>query len=105
MKITGLRSMWFALALTMAFAVGHISGAHFNPAVSFGLWAGGRFPAGDLLPYIAAQVVGAVAAAGVLYVIASGATAPRNVTTPRLRATPPVRAVHSATSSRTSSPS
>lgn len=59
--------------LTMAFAVGHISGAHFNPAVSFGLWAGGRFPASDLLPYIAAQVVGAIAAAGVLYVIASGA--------------------------------
>jgi aquaporin Z len=59
--------------LTMAFAVGHISGAHFNPAVSFGLWAGGRFPAGDLLPYIVAQVVGAIAAAGVLYLIASGA--------------------------------
>ena len=46
--------------LTMAYAIGHISGCHLNPAVSFGLWAGGRFPARDLLPYIAAQVVGGV---------------------------------------------
>lgn len=59
--------------LTMAFAIGHISGCHLNPAVSVGLWAGGRFPAGKLLPYIVAQVLGAIAAAGVLYVIASGA--------------------------------
>lgn len=59
--------------LTMAFAIGHISGCHLNPAVSVGLWAGGRFPAGKLLPYIAAQVLGAIAAGGVLYVIASGA--------------------------------
>lgn len=58
--------------LTMAYAVGHISGGHFNPAVSFGLWAGGRFPAKDLLSYIVAQVVGALAAAAVLYCIASG---------------------------------
>jgi len=58
--------------LTMAFAVGHISGAHFNPAVSVGLWAGGRFPAKDLAPYIVAQVLGGVAAAAVLYLIASG---------------------------------
>jgi len=58
--------------LTMAYAVGHISGAHFNPAVSVGLWAGGRFPAKDLVPYIVAQVLGGVAAAGVLYLIASG---------------------------------
>jgi len=67
-------SLAFGLTvLTMAFAIGHISGCHLNPAVSIGLWAGGRFPAGRLLPYIAAQVLGAVAAGGVLYVIASGA--------------------------------
>jgi len=58
--------------LTMAFAVGHISGGHFNPAVSFGLWAGGKFPAKDLLGYIIAQLIGAIAAAGVLYLIISG---------------------------------
>jgi aquaporin Z len=58
--------------LTMAFAIGHISGCHLNPAVSIGLWAGGRFAAKDLLPYIVSQVLGAVAAAGVLFVIASG---------------------------------
>ena len=58
--------------LTMAFAVGHISGCHLNPAVSIGLWAGGRFPAKDLIPYIIAQVLGAVVAGGVLYLIASG---------------------------------
>jgi aquaporin Z len=56
----------------MAYAVGHISGGHFNPAVSFGLWAGGRFPAKDLIPYIIAQCIGAIAAAGTLYTIASG---------------------------------
>ncbi len=58
--------------LTMAFAVGHISGGHFNPAVSFGLWAGGKFPAKDLLGYILSQLVGAIAAAGALYLIVSG---------------------------------
>lgn len=58
--------------LTMAYAVGHVSGAHFNPAVSIGLWAGGKFEAKDLLGYILAQVIGAVAAAGVLYLIVSG---------------------------------
>jgi len=66
-------SLAFGLTvLTMAFAIGHISGCHLNPAVSIGLWAGGRFPAKDLLPYIVAQVVGAVVAGGVLYLIASG---------------------------------
>ncbi len=66
-------SLAFGLTvLTMAFAIGHISGCHLNPAVSFGLWAGGRFDGKDLLPYVIAQVVGAIAAAAVLYVIASG---------------------------------
>ena len=60
--------------LTMAFAIGHISGCHLNPAVSIGLWAGGRFPASQLLPYIVAQVIGGICAGGVLYIIATGAT-------------------------------
>jgi len=58
--------------LTMAYAIGHVSGCHLNPAVSLGLVVGGRFKANDLLPYVAAQVAGAIAAAGVLYLIASG---------------------------------
>ena len=67
-------SLAFGLTvLTMAFAIGHISGCHLNPAVSVGLWLGGRFPAAKLAPYIVAQVLGAVAAGAVLYVIASGA--------------------------------
>ncbi len=67
-------SLAFGLTvLTMAYAIGHISGCHLNPAVSIGLWAGGRFPATQLLPYIAAQVLGGIAAGGVLYLIASGA--------------------------------
>jgi aquaporin Z len=67
-------SLAFGLTvLTMAFAIGHISGCHLNPAVSIGLWAGGRFPANKLAPYIAAQVLGAILAGGVLYIIASGA--------------------------------
>jgi aquaporin Z len=66
-------SLAFGLTvLTMAYAIGHVSGCHLNPAVSVGLWAGGRFPARDLVPYIAAQVLGAVAGAAILYVIASG---------------------------------
>jgi aquaporin Z len=60
--------------LTMAYAVGHISGGHFNPAVSFGLWASGRFNPKDLIPYILSQCLGAIAAAGTLYTIASGKT-------------------------------
>jgi aquaporin Z len=67
-------SLAFGLTvLTMAYAIGHISGCHLNPAVSIGLVAGGRFPAAELFPYIAAQVVGAVLGSGVLYLIASGA--------------------------------
>jgi aquaporin Z len=58
--------------LTMAYALGHISGGHFNPAVTIGLWAGKRFPAKEIAPYAAAQIVGAVAASGLLYLILSG---------------------------------
>ncbi|MCJ8304275.1 aquaporin Z [Shewanella sp.] len=71
----GLLGVSFAFGLTvltMAFAIGHISGCHLNPAVSFGLWAGGRFPAKDLAPYIVAQVAGGIAGAGILFLIASG---------------------------------
>jgi aquaporin Z len=71
----GLAGVSLAFGLTVltgAYALGPISGGHFNPAVSLGLWAGGRFPASQLLPYIVAQVIGAIVAAGVLYLIASG---------------------------------
>src|SRR5438093_10934127 len=71
----GLLGVSFAFGLTvltMAYAIGHISGCHLNPAVSIGLWAGRRFPTRDLAPYIVAQVVGAIVGAGVLYLIASG---------------------------------
>ena len=69
---TGVSLAFGLTVLTMAYAIGHISGCHLNPAVSFGLWAGGRFPAKDLVPYIVAQVLGGLAAGGVLYMIASG---------------------------------
>ncbi len=66
-------SLAFGLTvLTMAYAIGHISGCHLNPAVSFGLWMGGRFPTAELVPYIIAQVAGGIAGAAVLFVIASG---------------------------------
>ncbi|WP_087018562.1 aquaporin Z [Thaumasiovibrio subtropicus] len=66
-------SLAFGLTVvTMAYAIGHISGCHLNPAVSVGLWLGGRFPASQLLPYIVAQVLGGIVAGGVLYVIATG---------------------------------
>jgi aquaporin Z len=66
-------SLAFGLTvLTIAYSLGHISGAHLNPAVSIGLWAGGRFSSKDLFPYIAAQILGGLLAAGVLYVIATG---------------------------------
>jgi aquaporin Z len=66
-------SLAFGLTvMTMAYAIGHVSGCHLNPAVSFGLWAGGRFEAKDLLPYIIAQVLGAILGAGIIYLIASG---------------------------------
>lgn len=71
----GLLGVSFAFGLTvltMAFAIGHISGCHLNPAVSVGLVAGKRFPASELVPYVVAQVIGAIAGAGVLYLIASG---------------------------------
>ena len=71
----GLLGVAFAFGLTVltgAYAFGHISGGHFNPAVSLGLWAGGRFPAKDLLPYIVAQVIGGLAAGFILWQIASG---------------------------------
>jgi len=71
----GLLGVSFAFGLTvltMAFAIGHISGCHLNPAVSIGLWAAGRFPADKLIPYIIAQLIGAIVAGGVLYIIVSG---------------------------------
>ncbi len=66
-------SLAFGLTvLTMAYAIGHVSGCHLNPAVTIGLWAGKRFPAKEIVPYIVAQVLGAIAGAGILFVIASG---------------------------------
>src|SRR4249919_534207 len=69
---TGVSLAFGLTVLTGAYALGPISGGHFNPAVSFGLWAGGRFPGSQLLPYVVAQVLGAVLGAAVLYLIASG---------------------------------
>ena len=70
--LTGVSLAFGLTVVTMAYAIGHISGCHLNPAVSIGLWAGGRFEAGKLLPYIVAQVLGAIVAGAVLYLIASG---------------------------------
>ena len=70
--LTGVAFAFGLSVLTMAYAVGPISGAHFNPAITVGLWAGKRFPAQDILPYVISQVAGAIAAAAVLYLIASG---------------------------------
>ena len=69
---TGVALAFGLTLLTMSFAIGHISGCHINPAVTVGLWAGGRFPANHIVPYVLAQVLGAILAAAVLYVIASG---------------------------------
>ena len=69
---TGVALAFGLTVVTMAYAVGHISGAHFNPAITLGLWAGGRFDTKDIVPYWAAQVFGAIVASAVLYVIASG---------------------------------
>jgi len=70
--LTGVALAFGLTVVTMAYAIGHVSGCHLNPAVSIGLWAGGRFEASRLVPYIVAQVLGAIVAGGVLYLIASG---------------------------------
>jgi len=72
--ILGVALAFGLTVVTMAYAIGPISGCHLNPAVSLGLWAGKRFKAGELLPYIAAQVIGAIIGAGILYLIATGST-------------------------------
>jgi len=70
--IAGVSLAFGLTVLTMAFAIGHISGCHLNPAVTFGLWAGGRFPGKQILPYIIAQLLGAIGAAAILYLVLSG---------------------------------
>ena len=70
--LVGVALAFGLTVLTMAYAIGHISGCHLNPAVSVGMWAGGRFPASDLIPYIIAQVLGGIAGAGIIYLIATG---------------------------------
>jgi len=72
--LTGVSLAFGLTVLTMAYAMGHVSGCHLNPAVSVGLMVGGRFPASEIIPYVIAQVLGAIAGAGVLYLIASGKT-------------------------------
>lgn len=69
---TGVAFAFGLTLLTMAYAIGHISGCHINPAVTLGLWAGGRFPARDVIPYIVAQVIGGIVGAAILYLVASG---------------------------------
>jgi aquaporin Z len=69
---TGVAFAFGLTLLTMAYAIGHISGCHINPAVTIGLWAGGRFPAKEVIPYVIVQVIGGIAGAAVLYVVASG---------------------------------
>jgi aquaporin Z len=73
--LLGLSLAFGLTVLTMAYAIGHISGYHLNPAVSIGLYVGGRFEAKELVPYIASQVFGAIVAGGILYIIASGTAA------------------------------
>jgi aquaporin Z len=70
--LTGVSLAFGLTVLTMAYAIGHISGCHLNPAVSVGMWVGGRFPASDLIPYIIAQVLGGIAGAAILYLIVTG---------------------------------
>ena len=71
--LVGVALAFGLTVLTMAYAIGHISGCHVNPAVTVGLWAGGRFPSQEVAPYVVSQVVGAIVAAAVLYIIANGA--------------------------------
>ena len=94
-------SLAFGLTVvTMAYSIGHVSGCHLNPAVTIGLAAGGRFPTGQIAPYVAAQVAGAIVAAAVLYVIASGAPASVSPAALRRTATPSIRPASTASALR-----